>query len=53
VEESDSYRQRFYDDQHLEALMAAAGLRVLERRPMWPAIHEDPARGRTLWVARP
>jgi SAM-dependent methyltransferase len=53
VEESDSYRQRFYDDQHLEALMAAAGLQVLERRPMWPAIHEDPARGRSLWVARP
>jgi SAM-dependent methyltransferase len=51
VEESDAYTQRYYDDDELTALMAAAGLQVLERRPMWPAIPEAPARGRTLWVA--
>ena len=53
VEETETYRQRFYDDRQIEALMAAAGLRLLERRPMWPAIGAEPARGRVLWVARP
>jgi SAM-dependent methyltransferase len=53
VEETETYRQRFYDDRQLETLMAAAGLRLLERRPMWPAIGAEPARGRVLWVARP
>jgi len=53
VEESETYRQRLYADAELEALVAAAGLRLVERRPMWPAIPTEPARGRTLWVARP
>jgi SAM-dependent methyltransferase len=53
VEERDCYRQRYYGDGQLEALLAASGLRLLERRPMWPAISAEPARGRTLWVARP
>ncbi|HJW35588.1 MAG TPA: class I SAM-dependent methyltransferase [Actinomycetes bacterium] len=53
VEESETYRQRLYADADLEALVAAAGLRLVERRPMWPAIPAEPARGRTLWVARP
>jgi SAM-dependent methyltransferase len=53
VEESETYRQRLYSDVELEALVAAAGLRLVERRPMWPAIPAEPARGRTLWVARP
>jgi SAM-dependent methyltransferase len=53
LEETETYRQRFYDDRQLETLMAAAGLRLLERRPMWPAIDAAPARGRVLWVARP
>ncbi|HJW59838.1 MAG TPA: class I SAM-dependent methyltransferase [Actinomycetota bacterium] len=53
VEESETYRQRLYADAELEALVAAAGLRLVERRPMWPAIPAEPARGRTLWVARP
>jgi SAM-dependent methyltransferase len=53
VEESETYRQRLYTDAELEALVAAAGLRLVERRPMWPAIPTEPARGRTLWVARP
>jgi SAM-dependent methyltransferase len=52
VEESESYRQRLYPDDELAALVEAAGLRLLERRPMWPAIPAEPARGRTLWVAR-
>ena len=34
-------------------LVEAAGLQLVERRPMWPAIPAEPARGRTLWVARP
>jgi SAM-dependent methyltransferase len=51
VEETETYRQRFYDDDQLATLMAAAGLRLLERRPMWPAIAAEPARGRVLWVA--
>jgi hypothetical protein len=33
--------------------MDAAGLELLERRSMWPAIAAEPARGRVLWVARP
>ena len=53
VEESETYRQRLYADAELEALLAAAGLRLVERRPMWPAVPAEPARGRTLWVARP
>lgn len=52
-EESETYRQRLYGDAQLEALIGAAGLRLVERRPMWPAIPAEPARGRTLWVARP
>ena len=38
VEESETYRQRLYADAELEALVAAAGLRLVERRPMWPAV---------------
>lgn len=53
VQETETYRQRFYDDPGLETLLAAAGLRLLERRPMWPAIGAEPARGRVLWIARP
>jgi SAM-dependent methyltransferase len=53
LEESETYRQRLYGDAQLEALIGAAGLRLAERRPMWPAIPAEPARGRTLWVARP
>jgi SAM-dependent methyltransferase len=53
VEASETYRQRLYADAELEALVAAAGLRLVERRPMWPAVPAEPARGRTLWVARP
>ena len=52
VEEAETYRQRLYPDAELEALVEAAGLRLAERRPMWPAIPAAPARGRTLWVAR-
>jgi SAM-dependent methyltransferase len=52
VEETECYRQRLYPDDELAALLEAAGLRLLERRPMWPAIPAEPARGRTLWVAR-
>ena len=37
----------------LEALIGAAGLRLAGRRPMWPAIPAEPARGRVLWVTRP
>jgi SAM-dependent methyltransferase len=53
VEETETYRQRLYADAELEALVSQAGLRLVERRPMWPAIPAEPARGRTLWVARP
>jgi SAM-dependent methyltransferase len=53
VEEAETYRQRLYGDVELEAMLAAAGLELAERRPMWPAIPAQPARGRTLWVARP
>jgi SAM-dependent methyltransferase len=53
VTEAEAYRQRLYPDPELEALVGAAGLRLVERRPMWPAIPAEPARGRTLWVARP
>ena len=53
VEEAETYRQRLYSEAELEALLAAAGLELAERRPMWPAIPDQPARGRTLWVARP
>jgi len=53
VEEAETYRQRLYADAELEALLEAAGLRLAERRPMWPAIPAAPARGRVLWVARP
>jgi hypothetical protein len=53
VQETETYWQRFYDDPRLETMLAAAGLRLLERRPMWPAIGAEPARGRVLWIARP
>ena len=53
VKEAETYRQRLYGDAELEAMLAAAGLELAERRPMWPAIPAQPARGRTLWVARP
>jgi hypothetical protein len=53
VEETESYRQRLYPDAELAALVEAAGLQLVERRPMWPAIPAEPARGRTLWIARP
>jgi SAM-dependent methyltransferase len=53
VEEAETYRQRLYSEAELEALLWAAGLGLAERRPMWPAIPAQPARGRTLWVARP
>jgi SAM-dependent methyltransferase len=53
VTEAETYHQRLYPDAELEALLGAAGLRLVERRPMWPAIPAEPARGRTLWVARP
>jgi SAM-dependent methyltransferase len=52
VEEAETYRQRLYPDAQVEALLTAAGLRLAERRPMWPAIPAEPARGRTLWVMR-
>jgi SAM-dependent methyltransferase len=53
IAEAETYRQRLYGDAKLEALVATAGLRLVERQPMWPAIPDEPARGRTLWVARP
>jgi SAM-dependent methyltransferase len=53
VEEAETYRQRLYSDAELAELVRAAGLDLVERRPMWPAIPAQPARGRTLWVARP
>jgi SAM-dependent methyltransferase len=53
VAEAETYAQRLYGDAQLAAMVAAAGLRLAERRPMWPAIPAEPARGRTLWVARP
>ena len=53
VEVVETYRQRWYSDDQLERLFAAAGLEVTGRRPMWPSIPEEPARGRTLWVAAP
>jgi SAM-dependent methyltransferase len=52
IEDTETYRQRLYGDAELEALVAAAGLRLADRRPMWPAIAAEPARGRTLWVSR-
>jgi SAM-dependent methyltransferase len=53
VEEAETYRQRLYPDAELTELVRAAGLELAGRRPMWPAIPAQPARGRTLWVARP
>ena len=53
VEDAETYRQRLYGDAELARLLTAAGLELAERRPMWPAIPDQPARGRTLWVARP
>jgi SAM-dependent methyltransferase len=53
VTEAETYHQRLYGDAELEALVGAAGLRLAERRPMWPAIPAEPARGRVLWVLRP
>jgi SAM-dependent methyltransferase len=53
VEEAETYVQRLYADAELEALVAAAGLRLAGRQPMWRAIPAEPARGRVLWVTRP
>jgi hypothetical protein len=53
AEEAETYHQRLYADDELAALVEAAGLQLVERRPMWPAIPAEPARGRTLWIARP
>ena len=50
--EAETYIQRLYGDAELEAMAVAAGLRLTGRRPMWPAIPDEPARGRVLWVAR-
>jgi SAM-dependent methyltransferase len=50
VELVETYWQRWYDDDRLGQMLAAAGLRVIARRPMWPSIPEEPSRGRTLWV---
>jgi ubiquinone/menaquinone biosynthesis C-methylase UbiE len=51
AEVAETYWQRFYRDDDLAEMFASAGLAVRERRPMYPAIPEDPARGRVLWVA--
>ncbi|HET6813215.1 MAG TPA: class I SAM-dependent methyltransferase [Actinomycetota bacterium] len=53
AEEAETYHQRLYADDELAALVEAAGLQLVERRPMWPAIPAEPARGRALWIARP
>jgi len=53
VEVVETYWQRWYGDDRLDQMFAAAGLEVTRRRPMWPSIPEEPARGRTLWVAVP
>lgn len=50
---TESYRQRYYDDEQFEAMIGAAGLRMVARLPMYPFIEADPARGRTLWVTLP
>jgi SAM-dependent methyltransferase len=50
---TESYAQRYYDDERLQALLLAAGLTLVERLPMHPFIATDPARGRMFWVARP
>jgi SAM-dependent methyltransferase len=49
-EAAETYWQRFYGDRDLAAMFAMAGLTVAERRSMYPAIPEAPARGRVLWV---
>jgi SAM-dependent methyltransferase len=51
VEVAETYWQRFYGDDDLAGMFASAGLAVRDRRPMYPAIPEEPARGRVLWVA--
>jgi ubiquinone/menaquinone biosynthesis C-methylase UbiE len=51
AEVTETYWQRFYGDGDLAEMFALAGLSVHDRRPMYPAIPEAPARGRTLWVA--
>lgn len=51
VEVAETYWQRFYSDGDLADMFASAGLSVRDRRPMYPAIPEAPARGRILWVA--
>src|SRR6266571_4926367 len=43
----ETYWQRWYDDDRLAGIFEAAGLKLAGRRPMWPAIPEEPARGRT------
>jgi SAM-dependent methyltransferase len=50
-EVAETYWQRFYADGDLAEMFALSGLTVHERRPMYPAIPEEPARGRILWVA--
>lgn len=51
VEVAETYWQRFYGDGELAEMFALSGLTVRDRRPMYPAIPEAPARGRILWVA--
>jgi ubiquinone/menaquinone biosynthesis C-methylase UbiE len=51
AEVTETYWQRFYGDGDLSEMFALAGLSVRDRRPMYPAIPEAPARGRILWVA--
>ncbi|SRR6266511_827719 len=51
AEVTETYWQRFYSDGDLSEMFALAGLSVRDRRPMYPAIPEAPARGRILWVA--
>jgi SAM-dependent methyltransferase len=51
AEVTETYWQRFYGDSDLSEMFTLAGLAVRDRRPMYPAIPEAPARGRILWVA--
>jgi len=53
VEVVETYWQRWYGDDQLDQMFATAGLEVTRRRSMWPSIPEEPARGRTIWVAAP
>jgi SAM-dependent methyltransferase len=51
VELAETYWQRFYGDDELLEMFVSSGLALRDRRPMYPAIPEEPARGRVLWVA--